>query len=258
MNALRLCLGTLTVLPVPQPASVDHRTAGRAMVLAPLAGTVLAVVSSGVWWLLDRTASSLLAAAVTIGVLAVATRGLHLDGLADVADGLGSGRPADRALDVMRRSDIGPFGVVTLMLVLLLQVGSLASVQGRAAIPVLVVALVASRLVLPLLCLRGVPGARPDGLGHLVAGTVSRSGVLAAGVLATVACLAAVGTLATAGTAFSTYEGVLLAGSGIAGVATGCAFGWHCVRRLGGITGDVLGACVEVAFTTVVLVSALS
>ena len=84
----------------------------------------------------------------------------------------------------MRRSDVGPFGVVTLLLVLLLQVAALQALlsrgQGAAAV---VTALVVSRLVLPLICSRGVPAARTDGLGSTVAGSVSRGRLLVAGVL---------------------------------------------------------------------------
>ncbi|NEC49139.1 adenosylcobinamide-GDP ribazoletransferase, partial [Actinospica acidiphila] len=61
---------------------------------------------------------------------AALTRGLHLDGLADTADGLGSGRPAEDALRIMKQSDVGPFGVLTLVLVLLVQVAALAQAYG--------------------------------------------------------------------------------------------------------------------------------
>ena len=67
-----------------------------------------------------------------MALLAVATGGLHLDGLADTADGLGSRRPADQALEIMRRPDAGPLGVATLVLVLLVQVSALASLPRRA------------------------------------------------------------------------------------------------------------------------------
>ena len=103
------------MLPVRPPARVDRDVAGRAMLLAPLAGALLAVLAGGALWLLDRVASPLLAATLAVGLLALLTRGMHLDGLADTADGLGSRRPADGALEVMRRGDVGPFGVVTLV-----------------------------------------------------------------------------------------------------------------------------------------------
>ena len=289
MNALRLALGTLTVLPVRPPSSVDRRTAGHAMVLAPLVALLLGVFVLAVLWvlgggtlfvlgpgehsfgsvgdadLLPARLSSLIAAVVAVALLAALTRGMHLDGLADVADGLGSGRDRDRALAVMRQSDIGPFGVVTLLLVLLLQVASVDQlVQAPAGQAAIVGALLLSRLVLPALCLRGVPSARPDGLGATVAGSVGIAGLLVAAGLAAVASLL-VPLVATASPQH--LYGGLLWSSGftvphllalvvVPLLVTGL-FARHCVRRLGGVTGDVLGACVEVCFTTALLVAAI-
>jgi adenosylcobinamide-GDP ribazoletransferase len=282
VNAVRLVLGTLTVLPVRPPASVDRRTAGRAMVLAPLVGLLLAVVVLIVLWVLGggtlllgaaghgpslgaSSPSSLVAAALTVALLALLTRAMHLDGLADVADGLGSGRDRERALAVMRQSDIGPFGVVTLLLVLLLQVACLEQlVQAPAGQAAIVGALLLSRFILPAVCLRGVPSARPDGLGAMVAGSVGLPGLLVAAGLAAAAWLLV--PLVAAVTSQRPYGGLLgpsgfsvphvLANVVVPLLLTGL-FARHCVRRFGGITGDVLGACVEVCFTTVLLVAAI-
>ncbi|MGK5554842.1 adenosylcobinamide-GDP ribazoletransferase [Actinomadura kijaniata] len=84
--------------------------------------------------------SPLLGAALAVAASAALTRALHLDGLADLADGLGSGKPAAEALAIMKRSDIGPFGVVTLLLALVIQVAALASAPDAP-----VAALVAAR-----------------------------------------------------------------------------------------------------------------
>lgn len=235
MNALRLAFGTLTVLPV-RPPTVDRGTAGRAMALAPLVGLVLGVVAC-LPLLLTET-SPLLCAVATIGALALLTRGLHLDGLADTADGLGSGRPAADALAVMRKGDVGPFGVVTLVVVLLAQVAALAQLvavgDGAAA---LVASLVVSRLALPLACLRGVPAARADGLGAAVAGSVSWPAALVA-VLLTAVPVVVLALLVDEAVAWAPL-----------GLLAGAALGWRAVRRLGGVTGDVLGAVVEATFT---------
>ena len=283
VNALRLALGTLTVLPVRPPSSVDRRTAGRAMVLAPLVGLVLGAVVLALLWVIgggtllllgpadqgpglrSSSLSPLVAAAVAVSLLAALTRAMHLDGLADVADGLGSGRDLDRALAVMRQSDIGPFGVVTLLLVLLLQVACMEQlVQVPAGQAAIVGALLLSRLVLPALCLRGVPSARPDGLGATVAGSVGVPGLLVAVGLAAAASLL-VWVVATASPQH--LYGGLLWSSGfsvphllalvVVPLLLSGLFAWHCVRRFGGITGDVLGACVEVCFTTALLVAAI-
>lgn len=252
-DALRLCLGTLTVLPVRPPARVDRRVAGLAMALAPLAAAGLALVAGPVLWLLGQVLSPVLAAALTVGLLALLTRGMHLDGLADTADGLGSGAPADRALDIMRRGDVGPFGVVTMVLVLLVQVAALGSLGPARSAVALAVALVVSRVVLPLLCLRGVPAARPEGLGRLVAGTVGAPAAALSGLLAAVlvTCALLLGT--SAGTSCAVVQAVVTA---VLALAVGAAYAGHCVRRFGGVTGDVLGAGVEVTFTAALVMLA--
>ena len=89
MNSIRLALGTLTILPVRPPAVVDRRVAGWAMTLAPLVGVLLAVVPMA---LLEQDGPPLLLAALAVASLAVLSRAIHLDGLADTADGLGSRR----------------------------------------------------------------------------------------------------------------------------------------------------------------------
>ncbi|HEX4253750.1 MAG TPA: adenosylcobinamide-GDP ribazoletransferase, partial [Streptosporangiaceae bacterium] len=150
--------------------------AAEAMLWAPLVGLLLGVIAAAVLYVFGQLlhTGSLVASVLAVGTLAVLTRGLHLDGLADLADGLGSRRPADGALAVMRRSDIGPFGVVTLVLVLLIQVAGLtqADSSGRG-VPAVIVAAVTGRLAITWACRRGVPPARPDGLGALVADSVS-------------------------------------------------------------------------------------
>lgn len=255
-DAFRLAFGTLTVLPVRAPLRqpVDRQTAGRAMVLAPVVGLVLAVLTTLLLWLLQwLELSPLVAAVLTVGLLAVLTRAMHLDGLADTADGLGSGRPAEQALEVMRRGDVGPFGVVTLVLVLGLQVAALSQllVSGIGLVGV-AAALVVSRLALPLACSVGIPAARQDGLGATVAGSVSRSAALVA-VLLAAAALVLIGVVAAANYPFDAGDAAVLVLLAPVGLIAGVALCWHAVRRLGGITGDVLGACVETTFTATLL-----
>jgi adenosylcobinamide-GDP ribazoletransferase len=234
-------LTTFTVAPV-RPGRVDRSAAARAMALAPLVGGLLGAGLAGVG-LLARAAgaSSLLAATLTVTVGVLFTRALHLDGLADTVDGLGSYRDAEGALAIMKRPDIGPFGVAAVLLALLIQVAAATTAYtrpGPAALATVIAAVATGRLAVALACRRGVPAARPDGLGALVAGTVARPWVALGGVL--------VGALAVFSVPGRPWLGPVAV---LAGLAASALLVRHATRRLGGITGDVLGAVVEVATT---------
>ncbi|MFB8765137.1 adenosylcobinamide-GDP ribazoletransferase [Nocardiopsis alba] len=245
----RMAVGTFTVWPV-RVERVDRAVAGWAMRWAPVLGGALgaligAATAAGLWLGWSAPLSALLAT----GLGALATRGLHLDGLADLADGLGSGRSAERSLEVMRRSDIGPFGVLTLLVAVGAQVLALAGLAELSPWAVVVGALVAGaagRTAATLACLRRVPSARPDGLGAFVAGTVRPPAALVCSLGLVAVC--ALGLLHSPGFALACAAGA------VAGLVAAGLVLWHAVRRLGGITGDVLGALVETAVTTALLV----
>lgn len=245
-DALRLAVGTLTVLPTGA-VTVDARTARGAMLLGPLAVLPLGLLAAGV------TAAGaalgwpgLVVGLLGLAALALGTRALHLDGLADTVDGLGAGWDRERALTVMRRGDVGPMGAVALVLVLGVQASALgAAVHGWPSALGVGVLVCGSRCALAVVCRRGVPAARPSGLGAAVAGTVPPVAALAVGVgLAVVLALlwALLGGL--------WWAGALTALAALAAAAL--LTGW-CVRRLGGVTGDVMGAGVEVSLTVLLL-----
>lgn len=252
-HGLRFAFGTLTVLPV-RLTRWDRGAARTGMLCAPLAGLVVGVCAAalGVVLLLLGT-GPLLAAVATVAVPAALTRGLHLDGLADTADGLGSNKPADAALDIMKRSDIGPFGAVTLLFALLAQVAALSrayeSGWASGALAA-VVSAVAARAALTLAARAGVPPARPDGLGAAVAGTVSVRAAPLVLAAVTVFC-------ALCGALWGPHE-ALRCGAAVL-VAAGAAelLLRRCVRRFGGVTGDVFGALAETAATAALVVLVL-
>jgi adenosylcobinamide-GDP ribazoletransferase len=224
------------------------------MLCAPAAGLAVGVAAAAVGLLLLLLgAGAPLAAVATVAVPAALTRGLHLDGLADTADGLGSAKPAEDALRIMKQSDIGPFGVLTLVLALLAQVAALAQAYGdswaRGALAAVVSALVA-RLALTLAARTGVPPARPEGLGAAVAGVVPVAGAVGAALAVTAA--------AAAGGAFFGAFGAVRAGLAVvAALAVAELLLRHCVRRFGGVTGDVFGGLAETAATTALVVMSL-
>jgi adenosylcobinamide-GDP ribazoletransferase len=238
-TGLRLASSWLTVLPI-SVSTVDRRTAGTAIAVSPLVGVLLGGASGGVLIGLSHLhCPPLLAGLLTVGLLAVATRGMHVDGLADTADGLGCYGPPERALAVMKDGGAGPFAVVTLIVVL----GAQAVGFGTVAVWVPALAVTVGRAAFPLCCRRGVPAARPDGLGALVAETQP----IVVPLLWWLA-LGGAGVFAVPGRWWQGPLAVLLAGAVVLGLSA------HTRRRFGGITGDVLGAASELAVAVVLVV----
>lgn len=247
LDGLRFAFGTLTVLPV-RVTRWDRDAARAGMTAAPVVGVAVGGCAAGLGLLLlFLGAGALLAAVATVAVPAVLTRGLHLDGLADTADGLGSGKPAEDALRIMKQSDIGPFGVLSLVFVLLTQVAVLAQLYGDSwgrGAAAAVVSAVAARLALTWAARTGVPAARPEGLGAAVAGVVPvrwALGLVVGLVVVGWACGVALGT-----------EGI--APAFVVALVAAEILLRHCRRRFGGVTGDVFGGLAETAATAALVV----
>jgi adenosylcobinamide-GDP ribazoletransferase len=240
---LALALSWLSVLPVrtgaPTPA-----VAAAAIRWAPVVGALLgATAGAALWGMLALGVPALVAGLLAVGLLGLGTRGMHLDGLADTADGLGCYGPPERALAVMRDGGAGPFAVVVLVVVVGAQAGSLAALSpGPLVVAAAALAGATGRAGFAWACRRGVPAARPGGLGAQVAG--SQPWWVAVGWWL---------ALAAAGTTALGWRAPLAVGLGAVLVV---ALSWHTARRFGGVTGDVLGAATELATTAALVVLA--
>lgn len=231
-------LAFLTVVPVGRRIELDGADVARATPVLPLVGALLGAVAGSVAWL-AAAAVGPVAAVLAVTVLAVATGALHLDGLADSADGFG-GRTVEDRLRIMRDHTVGAYGVVALVLALLLKTSSAVSLYGRADVLAAWVAAGAlSRAVGPALA-AGLPYVqRAGGSGSVLHGR--RVGVRAAGAVAVAVAVAAavLGFAAVVAVAAALVVAVLVALSAR--------------RMLGGVTGDVLGAATELTEIAVLL-----
>jgi adenosylcobinamide-GDP ribazoletransferase len=153
----------------------------------------------------------------------------------------------------MRRSDVGPFGVVALLLVVVVQITALATVApGWPGAAALGLAVVTGRVAVVLATGPGSPAARPDGFGKLVAGgTTSRARIVAGAAL-----LAAVAV--TGWSAWGLPGALRGVGAALAGLLAAGLLRRVAVRHLGGLTGDVFGALIEVSTAAVLLTLALA
>jgi adenosylcobinamide-GDP ribazoletransferase len=242
---LALALSWLTVAPVrtgaPSPA-----TAAAAIRWAPVVGALLgAAAGAGLWGLAAVGVPALVAGLLAVALLALGTRGMHLDGLADTADGLGCYGPPERALAVMRDGGAGPFAVVTLVVVVGVQGAALAALAptGPWVVASAALAGAAGRAGFAWACRTGVPAARPGGLGAQVAGSQPWWVALAWWLVLAAAGWAPLGWRAPVAVAVGAAAVVLLSR--------------HTARRFGGVTGDVLGAASELATTAALVVLTL-
>jgi adenosylcobinamide-GDP ribazoletransferase len=258
LNSLRLAFGLLTALPVRRRPTVDARSAGVAIALAPLTTLPTVALLALAHLAVAAGAPPVLMAALVVTAATLYTRAMHLDGLADTADGLSAGYDAATSLRAMKASDVGPSGVAAVVLALLVQVAALSTlVASPVGTALAAAAVIASRHSLAWACRRGVPAAQPQGLGALVAGSVGRPALAAAAIACAWAgslLVAGAGALGDAGHGPLWWQGPVVTAAAVLGAEILVR---RCRTRLGGITGDVLGAAVEVGLCSALVVAAL-
>ncbi|MDK3073029.1 adenosylcobinamide-GDP ribazoletransferase [Sedimentitalea sp. JM2-8] len=232
-----VALVLLTRLPLPTLPERAFDRQARAAWAFPLVGLVIGAVAGGVGLgFLALGLPAVVVAGLVLGAQAVLTGALHEDGLADTADGFWGGQTRDRRLDIMKDSAIGSYGVLALVLSLGLRWSALAFLLPSGVLPVLAAA-VLSRACLPVL-MAALPHARTGGLSHSV-------GRPAAGVAALSMILGLALGWAVLGLAIVTPA--------LCAAASVAALGVLARRKIGGQTGDVLGAAQQLAECTILL-----
>jgi adenosylcobinamide-GDP ribazoletransferase len=223
----------LTILPVGQISVSEEKELARSMAFFPLVGLVIGLILALGYYLFSFLFSRPLALWLTIGLLAFLTRGLHLDGFADTMDGLGSAGPKEKILEVMRDSRIGAFGVISLILLIGAKYFALDQIPIPSIPYTLILMTVMGRNTMVLVCYRS-PYARSEGglakpftenLGYreMALSLVSAFGI----------ALLLMG-----------LKGILVF-LGICLFSLGYRFFF--IKKLGGVTGDILGAANELA-----------
>lgn len=231
LTSLLTALRFLTILPVSWRSKEDGRFFQASLIWFPLIGLLIGVMAAALVFLTGTILPPSLTAVLSIVFLAGISGCLHLDGLADSGDGLLSARPREQALDIMRDSRSGAMGVIVLILVLLGKFGALSAMPVATMVTAAFLMPLAGRTAI-LLSMAVLPYARTgEGLGRLFYSTDSR--MLG---LATLFFYAVVAFL------FSWQMAFLLLAAMLVTVAL---FSFWCFRKIGGATGDTLGAVCE-------------
>lgn len=230
MRLFLIAFQFLTIIPLPFRFSCEKEDPGRSTAFFPLTGLAIGGVLAGCNWLLSPWLARPLCDALLITLLALITGALHLDGLADVCDGLAARGGRERFLAVMKDSQVGAVGAVGLVLGLLLKWQALVAVPTELKWQALLLSPALARFG-QVLTMTGARHARQDGLGAAIAqGTGA------------VTLLAASATTAAAGFYLLGLKGILpLAAVCLLTFAGRMFF----QRKLGGLTGDTIGCISE-------------
>lgn len=253
LRSLLSAIGMYTLIPIPR-REWRQQDFADSLTAFPWLGLLLGGVLGGIGWgVAHLSGSSTLAAVTLLALSALLTGAMHLDGVADVADALGSRKPAEQARAVMKRSDIGPMGVTTLVLVLLLEVTALTALPSHQWPVMLAVGFAAGRTT-PMAATLPGSGDEPDAgtLSALTAGTGSRARLWLTRGLVLAFTLVGTGLLFGWGLA-----GVLTAAVIVAWLGAAC---WqrHLLRRLGRLNGDCYGCLIEFTQAGVWFLAAVS
>lgn len=225
----------LTVLPVPAPSGpFDRALGGAAIGSTPMIGGVLgALVAAAAFGLGHTDLPVLLCGLLIVGLLALLTRGMHLDGLSDTADGLGCYGPPARVHEVMHSGSAGPFGAATLAIVLAAQAVGYGALMEQNNWAAFIFVVFVSRVAPVIGCRITLPPAENSKFGGLTAGTQRLT--IPFWVLGAIVAGYAVDPELPIPGAFAAVVVAVFA----------WLFSHHCAQRFGGINGDVLGALIE-------------
>ena len=239
MGRLIAAIRFLTIIPVPGRVGTGENNMAMSLPFFPILGLLIGMAAAGLSQVLWHFFPPLPAAVLIVIFLVAVSGGLHLDGLCDTADGFFSARPRERILEIMRDSRVGAMGVMAIVLTVILKVAALES-HGAENIWVVVLLMPLAGRCSLLVLMAILPYARPE--GGLATLFYSRSSKLSA--LWGVCLLLAIGALAAGPAGFAA-----------AGICLGVIFlfAGFCRMKIGGATGDTLGAGCELAETVVAL-----
>jgi adenosylcobinamide-GDP ribazoletransferase len=240
MNRFLAAIRFLTILPLPGEAGTSSEDLAGAPPFFIVVGLLLGLIAAGLAFVLGLFPAPV-AAALMVAALLAFSGGLHIDGLSDMADGFLSSRPRERVLEIMKDSHVGAMGVAAVVCVLLVKFAALASLRNVSLLMAAGLIPVCGRCAI-MLQMAMLTYVRPAGLGSVFTTPSPKS------------VAAAVGVTLAAGFILAGINGIIACFAAI--VAAVAVAGW-CHRRIGGATGDTLGAACELVETAVLMTLAI-
>ncbi|HTV96034.1 MAG TPA: adenosylcobinamide-GDP ribazoletransferase [Steroidobacteraceae bacterium] len=234
----------LTRLPTPEMKHYQPDWLAQSARYFPLVGVLVGLINVAVWWLAARWLPPAVAIGLMMAVSMLVTGALHEDGFADACDGLGAGASRERALAIMKDSRIGAYGAIGLFLVLGLKWAALDALPGASFALIVIASHMFSRwcAIGPIAFLPYVR-AEADGKARPFADRLSVPGWIASGIVG----LAAVGAFAWAGARHGALDVSLLGVAACAAALCALLAAGYLRHRIGGYTGDCLGAVQQLA-----------
>ena len=226
-------LSFLTILPMTRLPLPEEKELARSMAFFPLVGLLIGLLMAIAYFLLSYLFSNSLVLWLTLGCLVLLTRGLHLDGFADTIDGFAAGGPKENILEVMKDSRIGAFGVVGLILLIGAKYLALEQIVGPSIPYSLILMTVMGRNSMVWVCFRSPYARAGGGLAKpFVENLATREMIISS------ASALGIGLLLRG------LDGVMVfLGIGLFSLAFRLFF----LKKLGGVTGDILGAANELS-----------
>jgi adenosylcobinamide-GDP ribazoletransferase len=240
-DGFKLALSFLTVVPVKLNKDVDSGTFGKSIAYFPVVGLLIGIVLAALWYLfvfkigLGKSAASI----IVVIALAALTRMLHLDGLADMFDGLFGGKDSDHSLAIMKDSRVGSFGVVSVSCALLAKYAFLSALDGPSSTMAIILFPVAGRFMASFAMITQ-PYARNGGLAMLFSEGRKTTELIVPTIFTVILAFALLGISGIVAVIVTGFLAVII-------------LRWN-KGKIGGITGDIIGGLIEISEIILLLV----
>lgn len=240
MSRFILIIQFLTRIPININIDFKEDDLPKGIIYFPIVGLIIGIFDGLIYFLASKVAGGLFPLIASIAANIIITGGLHVDGLADTCDGIYSSRRKDRMLEIMRDSRVGTNGVIAIFLDLALRITLLANLNGSYILKTIVLSPVMGRTMLSLVAFKSNYARKDSGLGNLFVGKVTFYRILISSIISFIIM-----------TMFIGFKSIIVIG---AIIILSVLYKRYMHSKIGGMTGDTLGAGNEIAEIIFILI----